>query len=152
MKNIQTFKKFLNEGFSFKDSEILYSVYKDGSQSALKNFKDKFLKGSDFEMGGVIHIHGDIKGSMAVETRIIDVYHFDEEDPEVTNLTTWTCKDKINGGDSGWSSSTKKNVYFSKEVEALLHKGNYDSTDYSDQFLVFFDNPDYNNKPNSFVL
>jgi len=156
MKNLQTFAEFLNENlnesYSSSDTAIIDKAYKNGDLTSLKNFKTKFLKGSDFEMGGVIHIHGSIKGSLAVETKTIDVYHFNEDDPEDMNLTTWTCVDNIKGGDSGWKMTQKTNVDFSKEVEKLLSISDYDSTDYTEQFVVLYENLDHQMKNNTFIL
>ena len=152
MKNIITFEDFINESVSNSDTNIIDNAYKNGDPTSLKNFKTKLLKGDDFDMGGVIHIHGSIKGSMAVETKIIDVYHFSEEDPEAMNLSTWTCVDNIKGGNSGWKMTQKNNVDFSKEAESLIIKGKYDSSDYTEQFVVLYENPDYKMKSNTFIL
>ena len=152
MKNILSFEDFLNESVSNSDTAIIDRAYVNGNPTSLKTFKKKFLKGDDFDMGGVIHIHGSIKGSLAVETKTIDVYHFNEDDPEVMNLTTWSCVDNIKGGDSGWKMTQKTNIDFSKEVENLLNISGYDSSDYTERFVVLYENPDYKMKSNTFIL
>jgi hypothetical protein len=151
--HIPSFEDFINENYSHGDSDILQRAYKNGDPTSLKNFKTKFLKGPEFELGGIIHIHGKIEGSLAKETRNIDVYYFDEDDVEETKLISWTCTDKIQGGDSGWKVSNKKGLNgFSDRVESLLDKGKYHSPDYTDAFLVLFDAPDWNKQKGSYIL
>lgn len=144
MKHLVKFNE-LNNYLSNEES----NVYIKGDKKSVKLLLEKHLTKEQLENGGFVNIYGEIDGTLALESRFIDIIYFNGD---VLDKISLSNEDGIKGNKSGWILSKKSDISIDNSLSEMIDDYIDNSGDYTDCFLVFFNNPDYKISNNVYKL
>lgn len=126
----------------------LDKIYSEGKISN-KDIQD-IIKVKNLKLENIyaIYIKGTIEGSMALETAFIDFLYSEDEDEDVEVLSFRAFPELIGTRTllNFWEINPRKPYNAQSKFEDIIDKSGYDSSDYTDNIIIYYSNPGKKNR------